>query len=78
MGGGSWSTRAYTTYACSVGHGYDSNTCTLKASYTSASQAFTAHGVDSKMDPKNVIRECCDSDDHTNMVHAQWLLYLPQ
>ena len=68
MGGGSWTARAYATYANSIGHGYDSSTGTLNACYTSASQAFTAHRIDSKMDPKNVIRECCDSDEHPNTI----------
>ena len=68
MGGGSWTARSYATYACNAGHGYDSNTCTLKSSYTSSSQAFKSYEIDKTMDPKNVIRECCDSDEHPNTI----------
>ena len=64
MGSGSWSTRSYATYACNAGHGYDASSCTLKASYTSSSQAFKSYDIDKSMDPKNVIRECCDNDEH--------------
>lgn len=64
MGSGSWSTRSYAMYACSAGHGYDTNSCTLKSSYTSSAQAFKSYELDKAMNPKNVIRECCDSDEH--------------
>lgn len=68
MGSGSWSTRSYATYACSVGHGYDTSTCALKSDYTSSSQAFKSYELDKAMDPKNVIRECCDSDEHPTTI----------
>ena len=68
MGSGSWSARSYATYACSVGHGYDTNTCTLKSDYTNSSQAFKSYELDKAMDPKNVIRECCDSDEHPTTI----------
>ena len=68
MGSGSWNTRSYATYCCSVGHGYDTSTCTLKSDYTSSSQAFKSYKLDKAMDPKNVIRECCDSDEHPTTI----------
>jgi len=68
MGSGSWTTRNYAAYACSVGHGYDTTTCTLKSSYTSSAQAFKAYAIDKTMDPKNVIRECCDSAEHPTTI----------
>lgn len=68
MGGGSWSTRSYATYCCSVGHGYDATTSTLKSSYTNSSQAFKSYKLDKAMNPKNVIRECCDSDEHPTTI----------
>lgn len=64
MGSGSWSVNNYVAYACSTGHGYDAECCTLARDYTSSSQAFTAHQIDKAMDPKNVLRECCDSEEH--------------
>ena len=68
MGGGSWSTRSYATYCCSAGHGYDATTSTLKSSYTNSSQAFKSYKLDKAMNPKNVIRECCDSDEHPTTI----------
>lgn len=68
MGSGSWTTRNYATYACNVGHGYDSSTCAMKSTYTSSSQAFKSYEIDKTMDPKNVIRECCDSNEHPNTI----------
>ena len=64
MGSGSWSVRNYASYACSIGHGFDDSTSTLARDYANSSQAFTAHQIDKAMDPKNVLRECCDSDEH--------------
>ena len=68
MGGGSWSTRSYAIYCCSAGHGYDATTSTLKSSYTNSSQAFKSYKLDKAMNPKNVIRECCDSDEHPTTI----------
>ena len=68
MGSGTWTSSNYATYACSVGHGYDSSTCTLAREYTSSSQAFKSYGLDESMDPKNVLRECCDSDEHPTTI----------
>lgn len=64
MGSGSWTTCSYANYACSTGRGYDADTCTIATSYTNSSQAFTARTIDKAMDPKNVLRECCDNDEH--------------
>ena len=68
MGYGSWTTSNYAKYACSVGHGYDIDSCTLKMSYTNSSQAFKSYELDKAMDPKNVLRECCDSDEHPTTI----------
>lgn len=68
MGSGSWSSRSYATYSCSVGRDYDESTKTFTTSYTSSSQAFKAYSIDKAMDPKNVIRECCDSEEHPGTI----------
>ena len=64
MGSGSWTARNYATYCCSVGRSYDESTKLFSDTYTSSSQAFVSHRIDEAMDPKNVMRECCDSDEH--------------
>lgn len=66
MGGGAWSECSFKSYACSTGRGYDSTTKTYAVNYTSSSQAYKSHELDKALDPKNVIRECCDSDEHPN------------
>lgn len=64
MGSGSWTSNNYATYCCGVGRSYTASTGSFSDIYTSSSQAFVSHQIDESMDPKNVIRECCDSDEH--------------
>ena len=64
MGSGSWTTSSYASYSTSIGRSYCASTMTFDDTYTSSSQAFVAHMIDESMDPKNVMRECCDSDEH--------------
>ena len=64
MGGGSWTSSNYASYTCSVGRSYDSSKGTFSDTYANASQAFVSRGVDEKMKPWKILRECCDSDEH--------------
>ena len=64
MGGGSWTRDSYKSYAAKVGRTYNAVTDCLANSYTSSSQAFEQRKLHKKLDPRNVIRECCDSDEH--------------
>ena len=64
MGGGSWTTSNYASYTCSVGRSYDSSSGTFLDTYTNAGQAFVSRGVDEKMKPWKILRECCDSEEH--------------
>lgn len=64
MGGGAWSECSFKSYACSTGRGYDDLTKTYAVNYTSSAQAYKSHQLDEALDPKNVVRECCDSDEH--------------
>ena len=68
MGWGSWSENNYCSYSASVGRSYSASTKTFSDTYTSSSQAFVAKRIDEAMDPKNVMRECCDSDEHPNTI----------
>lgn len=61
MGSGTWTTSAYN--ACLSSRGFD-DAATL--SYASVQDAFTARRIDPDLNPKNVVRECCDSDEHPN------------
>lgn len=64
MGGGSWTKDAYCNYTSTVrGCSVDSFKSTT---YTSASQVYKSYRLDSALNPKNVLRECCDSEEHPN------------
>jgi len=64
MGSGSWTTARYCAYCDSIGRGFDDTTKTYAVNYTNASQAYVSKSLNEALDPKNVIRECCDSDEH--------------
>lgn len=68
MGSGSWTRDNYATYCCSVGRSYTATTDSFSNTYTNSSQAFVAYRIDEAMDPKNVIRECCDSKEHPSTI----------
>jgi len=63
MGGGSWTTSSYNAYTTSVrGLSADEFVNTTYNAY----QLYTSRGLAPELDPKNVIRECCDSEEHPN------------
>lgn len=66
MGGGSWTTNEYKSYSKSVGRSvsYDGS---LSKSYT-AQDLFTSRRIQPELNPHNVIRECCDSEEHPNTI----------
>ena len=63
MGGGAWTTAAYSNYASTRGidiHNLTSN---------SVNQFYTSHSIDPALDPKGVkFRECRDSEEHPNTI----------
>ena len=64
MGYGSWDSVSYTSYACNTGRSVTS-TGNLSSTYT-AQDIFKARGIDQKLSPYKVMRECKDSDEHPN------------
>ena len=68
MGYGSWTSCSYANYSASVGRCYNATTDSFNDTYTSSSQAFVARHIDESMDPKNVVRECCDNEEHPNTI----------
>ena len=68
MGSGSWTRTSYSNYCCSVGRSYSAATDSLADTFTSSKQAFVARRIDEAMNPKNVVRECCDSEEHPNTI----------
>ena len=64
MGCGSWTSDSFKTYSKSVGRSV-SRDGVIDSSYSNQ-EMFKARMLDPALDPKNVIRECCDSNDHPN------------
>lgn len=64
MGSGSWTTASFVNYATS--RGYETDTRGTITSSCTNQEMFRAHTIDPALDPKNVVRECCDSKEHPN------------
>lgn len=63
MGGGSWTTSSFTSYSTSVGRSVDKSTGRLSGSYKSQDM-YKQKYLHEKLNPRNVLRECCDSAEH--------------
>lgn len=61
MGGGEWTSEAYTTYTKSY-RGMDATT--YSASTVGAQEVFRSRRLDAMLNPYKVIRECVDSAEH--------------
>lgn len=64
MGGGSWTPTSYAVYTKSMGRDIGADG-TLDSRYSSQ-DLFKARVVQDELNPYNVMRECCDSDEHPN------------
>lgn len=64
MGCGSWTSDSFKSYSKSVGRSV-SKSGVIDSDYSNQ-EMFKARYLDSALDPKNVIRECCDSEEHPN------------
>lgn len=62
MGSGSFSSSSFATYSTSLGRSYDSATGRVTG------QTYTARHIDEKMKPYNVMRECCNTEEHPNTI----------
>lgn len=62
MGGGSWTKNTFKEYSSKVGRTVDSMGI-ISGDY-SAQEMFRQRRIAPELDPKNVIRECCDSEEH--------------
>ena len=68
MGGGSWTTASYVTYASNTRGANLTATGVLDCNFASAQDMFTSRNIAPELNPKGVIRECCDSDEHPNTI----------
>lgn len=64
MGCGSWTTASFVNYATSRGYKTDTRG-TITSNYSNQ-EMFKAKNIDAALDPKGVIRECCDNEEHPN------------
>lgn len=62
MGSGSFSSSSFATYSTSLGRSYDTTTGRVTG------QTYTARHIDEKMKPYNVMRECCNTEEHPNTI----------
>lgn len=67
MGWGDWSASTFSLYSVTKGRGVSTDGVVTKGMSTSQ-DTFKAHRIDPALDPKNVVRECRDSEDHPNTV----------
>ena len=65
MGGGSWSSNAFDTYTRATKRGYTASTYAMTDNL-SVQEIFKQKTIHKDLDPKNVMRECCDSEEHPN------------
>ena len=65
MGGGSWTRDKFVSYSTSRGRALREDGST-DIRGMSASQVYTQKNLDPMLNPLNVVRECCDSEEHPN------------
>lgn len=66
MGCGSFTTSAYACYNSSLGRDYD--TTTFRASVNSVQEAYKQTRLHPSLNPKGVIRECVNNEEHPNTI----------
>lgn len=67
MGGGSWTKDDFTKYSTSM-HRTVTSDGSLDLSGLSAQQVYVQRGLDTMLNPLNVMRECRDSEEHPNTI----------
>lgn len=66
MGCGSWTRDSYVSYSTTKGMSVSTDGI-ISGSYSNQDM-FKAKTIDFALDPKNVIRECCDTEEHPNTI----------
>lgn len=68
MGGGSWNASAFTTYTTSVKNMSLSSSGAVVLDGLSYQDNFKNRSIDPMLEPKGVMRECRDSEEHPNTI----------
>lgn len=66
MGCGTWTSSSFTSYSITKGMSVSLDG-SLSGTYSNQDM-FKAKTIDSALNPKNVIRECCDTEEHPNTI----------
>lgn len=66
MGSGSWSSVKFASYTASTKRGASIDSTGSITSNLSNQEIFKSKSIDPALNPHNVIRECCDSEEHPN------------
>lgn len=66
MGCGSWTSKSFTSYANSRGMGVSTSGAIL-GNYSNQ-EIFKSRSINPALSPVNIMRECCDNDEHPNTV----------
>ena len=67
MGGGTWTIQSFNDYSTSRGRTVDKKTGIIKTAL-SVQEAFTQKYLADELNPYNVMRECCDNEEHPNTI----------
>lgn len=73
MGGGVWTTSSYTTHVTASTSGMKGVTLTATGnlsmdSSVSAQSFYRSRELAPELDPKNIMRECCNTEEHPNTI----------
>lgn len=67
MGTGTWTNQAFVNYSTAKGMSVDASTGSITGNYL-AQEMFKQRHIAPELDPYNVMRECCDNEEHPNTV----------
>lgn len=66
MGSGTWTSASFKSY--SMARGYNVSDDGVITNHVSNQEMFAVRKMDSALDPKNVMRECCENEEHPNTI----------
>lgn len=67
MGGGSWTKDAFANYSTNVGRTVDADGV-VTTNYARAQDMFKSYTLADELNPRNAMRECCDTEEHPNTI----------
>ena len=67
MGSGTWTTSAFASYTTSKGLSVDAVTTSISGSY-SAQELYKSNRLEECLNPRKVLRECCDNAEHPETI----------